>query len=336
MTKKIALVSGSSGFIGTHLVRHLESCGYEVRGADIRSGIDIRTAPPRVLDSLCSGVDSIFHLAGLADIIPSIENPEQYFSTNVQGTIRILEAARRAGVNKFVIASSSSCYGDNPSMPTTEDAKINTCYPYALSKYLGEQAVMHWGKVYGMNVTSLRLFNVYGRGSKTSGAYGAVMGTFLKQKLSGAPLTIVGDGNQMRDFVHVSDVCEAFILAGQAHGSNIINIGSGAPQSINSLARLIGGSCVHLPKRPAEPMTTWADITRAKIVLGWSPQVKFVDGINDMLAHIDEWKDAPLWDERSIELATKPWFDALVTNKEDLDRPVLRDGIIGRFRGLND
>ena len=159
------------------------------------------------------GVDWVFHLAALADIVPSIQHPLQYMRANVDGTVAVLEAARAARVNRFIYAASSSCYGIPHFYPTPEDSEIRPQYPYALSKYLGEQCVLHWNQVYGLPCVSLRLFNVYGPRARASGTYGAVFGVFLAQKLAGKPFTIVGDGSQTRDFTFVTDVAAAFVAA---------------------------------------------------------------------------------------------------------------------------
>ena len=182
----------------------------------------------------------IFHLAAVADIVPSIINPVEYCETNIMGTIKILEAMRHNNIKKIIYAASSSCYGIPKKYPTSENEKINTQYPYAFSKNIGEQAILHWSKVYGIKYTSLRLFNVFGTRSRTTGAYGAVMGVFLKQKLADKPLTVVGDGKQKRDFIYVSDVCKAFVKSmSKITNNKIINIGASKPQSINYLVSLI-------------------------------------------------------------------------------------------------
>jgi UDP-glucose 4-epimerase len=230
-------------------------------------------------------------------------------SVNFQGTVKVLETARANKVKRFVYAASSSCYGANPEVPTNEKAEIKNEYPYALSKYLGEVSAFHWAKVYGIEVNSIRIFNAYGTRSKTSGSYGAVFGVFLKQKLAGKPLTIVGDGEQSRDFVYASDVAEAFILAGETSIQNQIwNLGSDNPISVNTLANLLGGEKVFLPKRPGEPDITWANNKKIVSELGWSPKVSFEAGVSKILANIEYWKNAPLWDKNSIEKATEDWF----------------------------
>jgi len=194
-----------------------------------------------------------------ADLAPSIEAPSEYMDTNVQGTVRVLECARHANVRKFVYAASSSCYG-LASTPTREDHPIDPQYPYALSKYQGEQAVFHWHRVYRLPVNSICIFNAYGTRVRTTGVYGAVFGVFLKQKLAGKPFTVVGDGTQSRDFVYASDVATAFLAAAQSDISGErFNVGAGNPQTINRLVELLGGDVIHVPKRPGEPDCTFAD-----------------------------------------------------------------------------
>ena len=250
----------------------------------------------------------VFHFAGIGDIVPSIEKPTDYMSTNVQGTVHVLECARYSGIEKFVYAASSSCYG-LADTPTREDHPIDPQYPYALSKYQGEQAAFHWHKIYGLPVNSIRIFNAYGPRVRTTGAYGAVFGVFFKQKLAGKPFTVVGDGIQTRDFLFVTDVAAAFLAAAETNrGGEIYNLGAGNPQSVNRLVELIGGNTVYLPKRPGEPDCTWADISKIQRDLGWSPKISFEDGVLKMMADIDKWQDAPLWDPESIATATKTWF----------------------------
>ena len=194
-------------------------------------------------------------------------------------------------------------------MPTTEDHPIRPEHPYALSKDLGEQACFHWHKVYGLPVNSIRIFNAYGPRSRTSGAYGAVFGVFLKQKLAGVPFTVVGDGSQRRDFIFVTDVAQAFVAAAETSLlGRTWNVGAGNPQSVNRLVELLGGSRVHIPKRPAEPDCTWADISRITAELGWKPEISFENGVARVVENIEYWRDAPLWDPASIERSTAAWF----------------------------
>ena len=261
------------------------------------------------------GQDIVFHIAALADIVPSIVNPRGYYASNVMGTMNVVEAARLAKVQKFVYAASSSCYGipSEEFYPTPETAPTNPQYPYALTKYLGEQTALHWGQVYDLPVVSLRFFNVYGPRSRTFGTYGAVFGVFLAQKLDGKPYTVVGDGEQTRDFVYVTDVANALVTVGFSPVKNeVFNVGTGNPQSINTLVSLLGGDKIYIPKRPGEPDCTWADIRKIKTILGWEPKVPFVEGVGEILKYIDYWKDAPVWTPETIEKATEDWFKYLV------------------------
>jgi UDP-glucose 4-epimerase len=269
------------------------------------------------LSEVFTGIEWVFHLAALADIVPSIENPDDYFKANVVGTFNITKLSTQNNVKKFVYAASSSCYGIPKYFPTTEESECNPQYPYALTKYLGEQIVDHWNAVYNLPALSLRLFNVYGPRARTSGTYGAVFGVFLAQKLAGAPFTVVGDGTQTRDFTYVSDVCQAFLAAAESNlTGEIMNVGSGNTYQVNELVRLLGGPVVKMPKRPGEPDCTFADITKIKQKLGWSPTVNLKEGVQIMLEHINDWHDAPLWDASGIEKATEPWFRYLDKDPE--------------------
>jgi len=258
------------------------------------------------------GVDWVFHLAALADIVPSMQHPLTYHRANVDGTVAVLEAARQAKVRRFIYAASSSCYGIPDVYPTPETAEIRPQYPYALSKYLGEESVLHWGQVYDLPAVSLRLFNVYGPRSRTSGTYGAVFGVFLAQKLHGKPLTVVGDGTQTRDFTFVKDVVNAFVMAAKSDISNeVFNVGSNNSYSVNYLVELIGSEVVHIPKRPGEPDRTFADITKIHQRLGWEAKVSFEEGVNILLENIEYWREAPVWNPETIAEATKDWFEYL-------------------------
>ena len=269
------------------------------------------------LSKVFTGIEWVFHLAALADIVPSIENPDDYFKANVVGTFNITKLSTQNNVKRFVYAASSSCYGIPKYFPTSEESECNPQYPYALTKYLGEQIVDHWNAVYNLPALSLRLFNVYGPRARTSGTYGAVFGVFLAQKLAGAPFTVVGDGTQTRDFTYVSDVCQAFLAAAESNlTGEIMNVGSGNTYQVNELVRLLGGPVVKIPKRPGEPDCTFADITKIKQKLGWSPTVNLKEGVQIMLEHINDWHDAPLWDVPGIEKATKPWFRYLKKDPE--------------------
>jgi UDP-glucose 4-epimerase len=257
-------------------------------------------------------VDHVFHLAALADIVPSIENPDKYYQSNVNGTFNVLEACRKYQVKKIIYSASSSCYGIPDEYPTKETAAIRPQYPYALTKNLGEQLIMHWCQIYNLPAVCLRFFNVYGPRSRTSGTYGAVFGVFLAQKLAKKPYTVVGDGTQTRDFTFVSDVVEAVISASDSYVSGeIINIGSDNTYSVNRLVELLGGNAVYISKRPGEPDCTWADITKAKKLLNWQPKVSLEEGVGILLENIDYWREAPVWNEQSITKATEKWFEYL-------------------------
>jgi UDP-glucose 4-epimerase len=327
------VVTGGAGFIGSHLVDRLLKDGRRVRVIDNfsnghprnlvqhkgKSAFELReadVADSKQLAGLFDGAERVFHLAALADIVPSIQRPEAYFHANVDGTFNVLQAARAAGVRRLVYAASSSCYGIPDAFPTSEGAEIRPQYPYALTKYLGEQLVLHWAKVYGLSAVTLRLFNVYGPRSRTSGAYGAVFGVFLAQLLAGRPLTVVGDGTQTRDFTFVTDVVDAFVTAANAEVSGeCFNVGSRNTYSVNRLVELLGArDVVHIPKRPGEPDCTWADVSKIENVLRWHAKVDFETGVRTMLDHIEYWREAPVWTSDSIAEATKEWFQHLGHN----------------------
>ncbi|MBF0316425.1 MAG: SDR family oxidoreductase [Oligoflexia bacterium] len=328
------MISGGAGFIGSHLVDLCLLQGCEVVVVDNLStgrlenidtyiwnrkitfvNVDLSDklmVEKKLVRELEGRIDVIFHLAALADIVPSIERPYDYHRSNVEATINLLEVARHYRVSKFVYAASSSCYGLPEVTPTTETARIDPQYPYALTKYLGEEYVLHFGKVYKLPVISLRFFNVFGPRSRTSGQYGAVFGIFLKQKLEGKAFTVVGDGKQTRDFTFVTDVANVCLQAAKSQVvQEVFNIGSGGSYSINYLTSLLGGEVTYIPKRPGEPDCTFADISKVTRVLGWHPQVKFEEGVKEVLREIESWRKAPLWDEHSIQEATKSWFSCL-------------------------
>ena len=327
-----ALVTGGCGFIGSHLVDLLVARGHHVRILDdlstgnsenvanpVREGkvefVQGRVQDASVVASAMEDRSHVFHLAALADIVPSIDSPLTYFDSNVNGTVVVAEAARNAKVEKFVYAASSSCYGIPDEYPTDERAEIRPQYPYALTKWLGEETIRHWGQVYGLPWISLRLFNVYGPRSRTAGTYGAVFGVFLAQKLAGVPMTVVGDGEQSRDFTYVSDIATAFLEAAESpFASRIYNVGTGVAHSINELTSLLGGDVINIPKRPGEPDMTLADTTDIRRELNWSPGVTFQDGVQIMLDNIEFWKNAPVWNPDSIAEATQVWFQKLGPN----------------------
>ncbi len=324
-----ALITGGAGFIGSHLVERLIKDGHQVVVLDNfitgrkenlthikNSNLSIIAAdisiPNRAFRDYFKSVTWVFHLAALADIVPSIVNPHLYHKVNVNGTVNVLETARSAGVKKLIYAASSSCYGIPNKFPTPESALTQPQYPYALTKYIAEQYVMHWGKVYKLPVISLRLFNVYGPRARTTGTYGAVFGTFLAQKVAAKPYTVVGDGTQSRDFTYVTDIVSAMITAvNSLERDEIFNVGTGTSQTVNSIVKLLGGHVVYIPKRPGEPDKTQADIKKIKRVLGWTPTVAFKEGVKRLLENINYWKTAPVWTPDKIQQATFEWFKYL-------------------------
>lgn len=323
---KKVLITGIAGFIGSHVAEIFLENGIRVSGID-----NLSTGKKENLESFYAELDefikddlvniskyfqtekfdAIIHLAALADVVPSIKQPRKYFESNVSGTLSVIEFANQREIKKIIYSASSSCYGIPDIFPTTEDSPIDTRYPYSLTKYQGEELLRHFSLLYDFNCISLRLFNVYGPRARTNGTYGAVFGVFLKQIIEGEAITIVGDGEQKRDFIYVTDVASAFLKAylSEKNGFNIYNIGNSNPVSINTLAKLLKPSkIVNIPDRPGEPRQTFANITKAKSELKWEPKVKFKDGVDLMLRKKEEWRNAPLWDVESIANETMDWF----------------------------
>jgi UDP-glucose 4-epimerase len=325
--KKI-VITGGCGFIGSHLVEmlcddnevividNLSTGRLENIEAFLPKGVrfinaDISTSN-QIWESEIEQADWVFHLAALADIVPSIESPDSYFSSNVVGTFNVLQAALRGKSSRFIYAASSSCYGIPSVYPTPEDSPIRPQYPYALTKRLGEELVLHWANLYKLPAISARFFNVYGTRSRTSGTYGAVFGVFLAQKLAGKPFTVVGDGEQTRDFTYVTDVCNALCaLAKQGQAGEIYNIGSGETISVNRIVELLEGPIINIPKRPGEPDCTYADITKITSQTNWKPAISIEEGIKNILREIRYWNNAPVWDPEQISVATSKWFQFL-------------------------
>ena len=298
-----ALVTGGAGFIGSNLVDKLIDDGHEVIVFDNYSTgkkenvnpkakfflVDIAHQPYFETDTMrdiMSGVDVVFHMACLARVQPSIENPIEYHNANVNGTLNMLEVCRKYGVKRFVFSSSSSVYGDveEKDLPTSEDAELNPMSPYALHKLVGEQYCKLYSELYGIDTVSLRYFNVYGNRQPTEGAYCLVMGIFAGQRLNGQPMTINGDGEQRRDFTHVDDVIDANLKCmnyESMFNGDIFNIGNGDNRSVNQIADLIGGDRVNL-EPVVEPKETLADYSKATKTLKWSPT-----------GDLDEW--TPTW-----------------------------------------
>ena len=299
---KKSLVTGGAGFIGSNLVDELVKKKHKVI----------------VIDNFDTGRLSNLSHHSKKDLkiiridICNKKNLDKYFKSNVVGTLNVVEAAKKAKIKKFIYAASASCYGIPDKFPIKENAKINTIYPYAFTKWQAEELIMHWVKIYNFPAISIRFFNAYGPRSRTSGAYGAVFGVFLAQKLANKPLTIVGDGNQTRDFVHVLDLVHGIIKAALSKKvGKLYNIGSGKEVKVNKIAQLIGGKKIYIPKRPGEPNRSLANISKIKKDLNWSPKIRIEEGVRNLLKNIHHWKDAPVWTPKSIKKETKIWFKLL-------------------------
>tara|TARA_B100001027_G_C16248803_1_gene323376 strand:+ start:466 stop:1443 length:978 start_codon:yes stop_codon:yes gene_type:complete len=318
------IVTGGAGFIGSHLVKKLLDKKYEIIVIDnfstgrlsnikeFKKKIKIINADISKQGSWSkyfNKVQAVFHLAALADIVPSIQNPEKYFEANVLGTKNILNVCILNKIPRIIYSASSSCYGIPKKYPTSENENIDPRYPYALTKRIGEEMLLHYSRIYNIKVLSLRLFNVYGTKSRTSGTYGAMFGVFLKQKLACKPLTVVGNGNQKRDFTYVSDIVEAFHKCLFYKGKiKIFNVGTGKPISVNKIVRILKCNKIKIPKRPGEPDITHANINLVRKELKWQPKITIEKGISLILKDLNYWENAPLWTPNKIKNATKDWF----------------------------
>ncbi len=322
------LVTGGAGFIGSHLVEKLLKYGHNVVVIDnlstgkksnlknVLTNRKLKFVKMNIIDrsihKYFKKIDVVIHLAAIAEIVPSIDHPEDYFNTNVIGTLRVLESMKTNNIKKIIYAASSSCYGIPQKYPTAENEKLDPQYPYAFTKLQGENLIVHWSKIYKINYISLRFFNVYGPRSRTSGTYGAVFGVFLAQKLNNQPFTVVGSGRQKRDFTFVSDIVDSIIISSKSNIKNqIFNVGSGQCYTINYLVKLLKGKKINIPKRPGEPNVTHSDIRKIKKHLKWKPKVTFEQGVKIILKNISYWNDAPVWTKKRIEKATSKWFKYL-------------------------
>lgn len=293
---KKAVVTGGAGFVGSHVVDALVSEGFDVHVVDNLTGgkkenvnekatlheVDIRDYEK--LLPILNGAQFVFHLAAVPRVQYSIEHPDETNDVNIRGTLSVLRAAHAGGVSRLVYAASSSAYGNQETMPLVETMMPNPLSPYGLQKYVGELYAKVFADVYKLPTVSLRFFNVYGPRLDPSGAYALVIGKFLKQKKEGTPLTITGDGEQTRDFTHVTDIVRGMMFAATSTNvgnGEVINLGRGQQVTVNRIAELVGGPSTHIDPR-VEPRHTKADITKAKELLGWEPKVSIEEGVAEL------------------------------------------------------
>ena len=302
MKRLKSVITGGAGFIGSNLANHLVKIGHKViildnfvsgkrsnlehlKKKDVKI-INIDVSKNKNLNKYLKGADYIFHLAAFAQIMPSIKNPKKYFKNNVIGTLNVLEAAKSKKIKKLIYAASSSCYGASKKIPTSEKDKIELNNPYAATKFLGEELVMKYASIFKMPNISFRFFNVYGPKINISGPYSAVIGNFLFQKKNNKPLTIVGNGQQTRDFIHIDDLVSAFLKAIKSKKVNkIYNLGSGKRTSINTIAKIIGGKKKFIPTRPGETKHSLANISKLKKEIKWKPKTSINTGIKKLLSN---------------------------------------------------
>ena len=297
----VSLVTGAAGFIGSNLVEHLLDQGHSVVCVDNESAnnekfhwshengmvinVKVDITDYKGMKNIMSGVDYVFHLAAESRLQSAIMNPIEAVKKNCVGTTVMLQCAREAGVKRFVYSSTSSGYGNNP-YPNVETQPDDCLNPYSASKIAGEKFCKMYTELYGLETVILRYFNVFGRRSPSKGQYAPVIGIFQRQRDTGEPLTIVGDGAQRRDFVHVEDVARANYLAAtmplKGHAGEVFNVGTSNAYSIQQIADSISDNQVYIDKRSGEMETTFADITKIGDVLGWKPEIDVIDWIKNV------------------------------------------------------
>jgi nucleoside-diphosphate-sugar epimerase len=290
------IVTGGAGFIGSHIVDELVSLGHEVHIIDNMSAgkeeninkkaifhkVDIRDREKLI--PIFAGAKYVFHEAANPQVQYSIENPIETNDVNVNGLLNVLEASRLNKVKRVIFASSSAIYGDQETMPIVESMQANPLSPYGAQKYIGEAYMKLYAQIYEVETVCLRYFNVYGPRQSATGSYASVIPRFVEFKKKGEPMTIVGDGENKRDYVHVTDVAKANLLAMTSEkvgNGEVINLGVGESFSINHIAGLMGGETVNISPR-IEPKETIADISKAKILLGWVPSITLEEGIKEL------------------------------------------------------
>jgi len=300
---KKVLVTGGAGFIGSNVVDLLVEKGHDVIVVDNLSTGYTENLNPKAkfcnLDLLDSKllfkkmltefgqIDVVFHLAALPRVEPSIHDPVGSNEQNVTATLNLFEACRKAGVKNIIYSSSSSVYGDAKNVPTDENEPVDPMSPYALQKLIGDQYAELFCRLYDMNITCLRYFNVYGNREPTVGAYVPVIGIWFRQLAEGKPLTITGDGRQSRDFVNVLDVAKANVMSAEAglRGYNVFNIGSGTTHELNYLALLISKNITYIAPR-MEPRHTCADISLMKNMIGWKSTINIKAYIREKVRNL--------------------------------------------------
>ena len=301
------LVTGGAGFIGSHIAEELIKRGDEVIVLDnMYSGraeniavnpkavfVDGSILDTEILDSICTkyNIEGIFHLAAVASVQKSIENPALVHEVNVTGTLNVLEAARKHGVRKVVLSASAAAYGDNPVFPKREDMIPEPLSPYAVSKIASEMYCKIYAELYDIQTVSLRYFNVFGPRQDPNGEYAAVIPKFTEKICAGESPTVFGDGEQTRDFVFVKDVARANILAMDSDVCGLFNIGTGVQTSLNNLAKMImdaAGISVSMkyePARDGDVRYSVADISKAQTELGYAPEWDLADGIKETVEY---------------------------------------------------
>lgn len=290
------IVTGGAGFIGGHIVDLLVDNHYDVHVIDNISTSDrhkyVNSSATYYnrdikniyeIKDIFKNTKYVFHLAAYARVIPSIEDPVTFHEENINGSLNVFMSAKNVGA-KVIFSSSSSIYGEPRYLPIDEEHPKNPMCPYALHKLVGEQYLELFSKIYGLNSISLRYFNVFGERAPNHGPYVPVIGIFLKQKKDGKKLTIVGDGNQRRDFIHVKDVARANLMAAlyNSVGADYFNVGSGESTSVIDIAKYISNNTINIPYR-FEYRNAISSISKIQKILGWTPTINLYEWIDSQL-----------------------------------------------------
>ena len=293
-----ALVTGGAGFIGSNIVDELINRGHQVVVIDNESAEEndrfywnekaenhkLDICDYKKIEPLFKNIDYVFHLAAQSRIQPAVKNPIRTVRVNCEGTTNILQASRENGVKKVIYSSTSACYGLANEPPLHEEMNTDCLNPYSVTKVGGEEICKMYTKLFGLKTVTFRYFNVYGDRQPTRCQYAPVIGLFKKQKDSGKPMTVVGDGLQTRDYTNVKDVVRANILAAESKrvgNGEVINIGVGKSYSVMDLVDMIGGEHVFIPPRIGESRHTLADVSKANYLLEWEPEINLEDWLED-------------------------------------------------------